>query len=87
MFTRYNVKRKQMYAFELEERLAASAKPRALQTRSIEIPNHAWGKIGVGDVLLIPTEQDTGNEAWAVADLQHSPNAMPRSFPLARRTL
>ncbi|QXO09565.1 hypothetical protein pEaSNUABM11_00141 [Erwinia phage pEa_SNUABM_11] len=85
MFTRYNVKQKRAYVFELEERLAASDKPRLLKTRTVEIPHHSYSSVQVGDVLLIPVEQDTGSEAWTTADLQHSPRAMPRSFPLHRR--
>lgn len=85
MFTRYNVVGKNGPRIKLQERLGVMEKPRQLKTRNIHIPDHAYSKVGVGDVLALPTELDTGSEAWATADIQHSPNAMTRQFPLMRR--
>ena len=85
MFTRYNVVGKKGSQLKLQERLGVMEKPRELKTRDINIPNHANSKVALGDVLALPTELDTGSEAWSTADIQHSPNAMTRQFPLLRR--
>jgi len=85
MFTRYNVVGKKGSHLKLEERLGVTEKPRELKTREIDIPNHAYSKVALGDVLALPTELDTGSEVWATADIQHSPHAMTRQFPLLRR--
>jgi hypothetical protein len=85
MFTRYNVVGKKGSHLKLQERLGVMEKPRELKTREINIPNHAYSKVALGDVLALPTELDTGSEAWSTADIQHSPNAMTRQFPLLRR--
>jgi len=85
MFTRYNVVGKKGSQLKLQERLGVMEKPRELKTREIDIPDHAYSKVALGDVLALPTELDTGSEAWSTADIQHSPNAMTRQFPLLRR--